>query len=124
MIDRLRRTAQAGDKLKKPLLLISFCCVGVSIFIVAISTSHEGDRFLFPTILGFLWFLSGYAFIETFQRVPNNARHIKGLFKWLKLKLARLLYWLIGFVFLGTTLAIVILSVRILSVWLREHGGS
>jgi hypothetical protein len=122
MIDRLTVIARSARRLAAPALAIALLCFGYAIFIAFTATSAEGDRYLFPSILGFLWMLSIYAFVETFRNVPQRPEADLGLFARAKRKLIRFWYWIIGLVLLASSVAVVVLTVRVLSVWVRNYG--
>ena len=123
MIDRLRNFSRAIGGLAIPSLVLAAACLAYAVFIVFTSSSHEGDKYLFPSILGFTWALSVYGFIETFKHVPEHLEGKPGLLKRTKRKLLRLWYWVIGLVFCGTSIAIIVLTFRTLPVWFGEYGA-
>lgn len=104
-------------------MVLAVACFACTVFIIFTSSSHEGDKYLFPSILGFLWALSVYGFIETFKYVPEHSGNEPGLLKRTKRKLSRLWYWMIGLVFFGTSIAVIVLSLRTLTVWFGEYGA-
>jgi len=122
MIDLLRAIAGSARRLAAPALVMALLCFVYGTFIAFTSTSAEGDRYLFPSILGFLWMLSIYAFIETFRDVPQRPEAGVGLFARVKRKLIRSWYWLIALILLASSAAVVLLTVRVLSIWVRNYG--
>ena len=87
------------------------------------STTQEDDRYLIPGVLGILWSLSTYAFISTFQSVPEKAKRSDGFLHRLKRNIHRSWYWIIAFIFTGTTVATVFLTFRLFSIWLNDYNG-
>ena len=124
MIDRLRTTARAMRILALPSLALAALCLAVVVFVVFSSTSLEGDRYLFPGIVGLLWSLSSYGFIETFRHVPERLDNRACRLARLRRSLVRLWYWIIGLIFIGTTAAVAVLTLRILALWARDHVGN
>ena len=122
MIDRLRSIARAAGGLAIPSLILAVACLAHAVFIVFTSSSHEDDRYLFPSILVFMWALSVYGFIETFKYVPERLDDAAGFFRRMQRRLSRLWYWIVGLVFLGTSIAVVALTLRALSVWLGDYA--
>ena len=88
MIDRLRSIAQSAERLAAPSLAIALLCLGYATFIALTSSSVEDDKYLFPSILGFLWMLSFYAFVETFRCVPQHSGATLGFLARAKEKLS------------------------------------
>lgn len=123
MIDRLRTTARTIAGLAVPSLVLAGAFFAYAVYIVFTSTSHAEDRHLFPSILACLWALSLYGFIETFQYVPQALTDSPGWFRRVKRRLSRLWYWLIAMAFLATSAAILVLTLRTLSVWFAEYGA-
>jgi hypothetical protein len=123
MIDRFRSLARAIGGLAKPSLVLALGCLAYAVFVVLTSTSREGDRFLFPSILGFAWALSLYGFIETFKYVPEPLAGSPGFVQRTRHKLSRSWYWVVALVFLGMSLGVLVLTLRTLSVWFSSYGA-
>ena len=122
MIDRLRSVAQSAKGLAAPSLAIALLCFAYATYIAFTSTSVEDDKYLFPSILGFIWMLSFYAFVETFKYVPQRSDTTQGLLARAKRKLSRFWYWVIGLIFIGSSAAVAVLTVRVLVIWFRNYG--
>ena len=75
---------------------------------------ERSDRLLLPAIVAMTWCLCGYIFILAFENVPafpgaelRGRRRLKRLF-------ARAWHWLLAVVFIGVTVATLMLSARIM----------
>ena len=123
MIDRFRRLANSIRILAPVLLLLALGCTGVALFVVFGPVSQQADKYLFPAIVGLLWSLAGYGFIETFRHVPANLGRQSGLALRLRRRLVRLWYWLVALVLVGTTAVVAFLTLRMLTIWLRDFAG-
>jgi hypothetical protein len=123
LIDTLQRFAFRMQPVRFALLVLSGFFFIVLLYIIVTSTTHSGDRFLLPAIIGLLWSLSGYAFILNFRSVPGWDYGTGGFFKRLKLRLLRLWYWVLASLFFGTTLALLLFSIRLIRVWMRDYGN-
>ena len=121
MIDKLQRTAQAIQFLRLPSIVAGIVCLASIVMIVLISRSHDGDRYLMPSFVGFIWAATTYSFIATFRTIPEEAHDSLGFIGKIKQKFARGWHWLISFVFLGTTITAFIMTVRLISVWLKDY---
>ena len=93
------------------------------VVIILFSNAREDDKYLIPGLLGFLWSLSAYAFISNFQSVPEKAKRSDGFLHRLKRNIHRSWYWIIAFLFTGTTVAVVFLTFRLVSIWLNDYNG-
>ena len=123
MIDPFRRLAHSIQILALPLLLSVPTCTGVALYVVFGPVSQPADKYLFPAIVGLLWSLAGYGFIETFKQVPARLEQRTGFTMRLRRRLVRLWYWLVALVFVATTAVVAVLTLRVLSVWLKDYAG-
>ena len=123
MINKLQRIAQAIQMLRLPSISVGLISLASMVVIIFISESHGGDRFIIPSFVGLLWALSTYSFIVTFRAVPEKAIETLGFFSKLKHNIYRGWYWFISVVFLGSTVAVILLTYRMVSIWLRDYGG-
>ena len=123
MIDKLQRIAQAIQILRLPSIAVGLISLASMVVIMFISKSHESDRFLLPSIVGLLWAISTYSFLVTFRSVPEKANKSLKFFSKLKRIIYRGWYWFLGVVFLGTTVAVMFVTYRMVSIWLRDYGG-
>ncbi len=80
-------------------------------------------KYLIPGFLGILWSLSAHAFIINFQSVPEKAKRSDGFLHRLKRNVHRSWYWIIAFIFTGTTVAAVFFTFRLVSIWLNDYNG-
>ena len=95
----------------------------IVVVIILFSNAREDDKYLIPGVLGILWSLSAYTFISNFQSVPEKAKRPDGFFHRLKRNIHRSWYWIIAFIFTGTTVAAVFLTFRLISIWLNDYNG-
>ena len=123
MIDKLQKIAQAIQILRLPSIAVGLISFASMVAIIFISKSHESDRFLIPSIVVLIWAISTYTFITTFRLVPKKANKSLKFFSKLKRNINRGWYWFIGVVFFGTTVAVMFLTFRMVSIWLRSYGG-
>ena len=123
MINKLQRIAQAIQMLRLPSISVGLISLASMVVIIFISESTEGDRFIIPCFVGLLWAMSTYSFIVTFRSVPEKASKTLRFFSKLKHNIYRGWYWFISVVFLGTTVAVILLTYRMVSIWLRDYGG-
>ena len=123
MIDKFQRIAQIIKFLRLPSIAVGLISLASMVVIMFISKSPESDRFLIPSIVGLLWAISTYSFIVTFRSVPEKSNISLKFFSKLKRNINRGWYWFIGIVFLGTTVAVMFVTYRLVSIWLRDYGG-
>lgn len=123
MIDKLQRIAQSIQFLRLPIVIIGLISLGSIVVIIVDSKPHEGDRFLIPSFVGLLWALSAYSFIVIFRSIPERASATLSIFNKLKRNFNRGVHWFIGVVFLGTTVFVIFVTYRLVSIWIHDLGG-
>ena len=123
MIDTLKRMAQAIQVLRLPSLGVGLISLGSLVVIVLFLTAGQGDRFIIPFSVSLLWGLSTYSFIVTFRAVPDKPNAPLKFFSNLKHTITRVWYGLVGVFFLGATAAMLVVTIRMVLIWLRDYGG-
>jgi len=121
MIDKFQRIAQSIRILLLPSALVgSICLVSMAIILLG-ARSDEFERFLTPSLVGFVWAATTYSFIATFCTIPEKADKSQRLIGKLKRTISRGWYWFIAVVFLGTAVAALIFTGRLMSIWLKDY---
>jgi hypothetical protein len=123
MIDTLKRMAQAIQVLRLPSLGVGLISLASLVVIVLFLTPGQGDRFIIPFSVSLLWGLSTYSFIVTFRDVPDKPNAPLRFISKLTHTLARLWYGLVSLFFLGATVVLLVVTIRMVTIWLRDHGG-
>lgn len=123
MIDRLRRIALAVQYLRLPSIILGGVCLISVIVLLLTSQSRAEDRWLMPSLVGLLWALSVFSFIETFRGVPAMPDASQGIYDRLVLRLKRAGYWIMGAVFLAAMIVAIAFTTRLLSIWLSEYAA-
>ena len=123
MIDRLQRIATAIAFVRLPALAVGLVGLAALIAIILIPGMQTGQRLTIPSVVGLIWGMSTYAFVVTFLGVPEKPGNNLGFFAKLKYKIIRCWYGIVGVVFLGASIAIVLMTMRMVLIWLKGHGG-
>lgn len=119
MIDSLHRIAVRIRPLRHVAVVLgAVCLASLGMIIFASPASGGGNRFLMPAIVGFIWCLSAYGFIDTFQSVPARMDRNQGIIARLARSLYRAWFWFLAALFAVSTLAALFLTMRLGSVWL------
>ncbi len=74
-------------------------------------------------MLGFLWAITAIAFIHSFLQVPAKAAATDRLLARWRRALSRFWQWVIGLLFLGVSLALLIFSIRLIRIWYKDYGA-
>ena len=122
MIDRFRRIAQHVQILRLPSIVVGVIFLTSIVVLFFTSESHEEDRMLMPSFVGLLWTISLYSFIESFRSVPEKLTEKQGLLLGFKHGIRRGWYWVKGLIFLTATAVALVVTSRIVSIWLSEYA--
>ncbi len=123
MIDKFKNIAEAIKILRVPSIVAGIIGLVSIVVIIFSSSPHEDDVYLVPSIVIVLWSMSSYIFIATFCSIPEKPNKSYRILAKLKHHIYRGWYWLIGLLFIGTTLATLVLSYRIVSIWFKDYYG-
>jgi hypothetical protein len=82
----------------------------------------SGERYVIPSIVGFLWALSIYSFIASFQHIPAKANPRHSFLAKLMATLRRTPYWIMALLALISSVAVLFVTYRLFAVWLHDFG--
>lgn len=120
MLDRLNRLA--GWLLPLRNLFLGLAVLGFLMIVASLFIESRGEegRFVIPFLMLFLWAFSVHVFIINFAVVPSEAGPGDGLVRrsWQRGK--RAWYWLVALFFLLTTAAGLYVTIRLLTLWMRD----
>ena len=116
MLDRLQRLASWMRPAAPFLVLAGMALLLLCLALLFLTDGGErGDKLLLPAIVAMIWCLCGYVFILAFETVPAfPGAELHGLRRLMRL-FARAWHWLLAIIFIGVTVAAIMLSARILS---------
>lgn len=123
MIDRFQALASKVQRLQPVAIGIGIACLAAAAYFALSPPAPESERFLLPAIIGFLWSVSATSFISIFRSVPEKADASATRWQRIRLGAWRGWYWLMALLFFGTTLAVVVVSQKLLSVWAKDYAG-
>ncbi len=106
-----------------PSILAGLASLASVIAIVLTSRSHEGDRFLIPSIVILFWAVNAHTFITTFRAIPEKTPEGLGFWRRTKSRIFRGWYWTVAVIFLSATAAVLLLTYQLTSFWLGDYGG-
>lgn len=117
MIDTLQRIARRLRPLRHVALILAFACLAALLVIVfGLPAASDANRFLVPALVGFIWSLSAYGFIDTFQSVPARMDRAGGWMARAGRSLVRAWFWCLAALLGGSTLAALFLTYRLIAV--------
>lgn len=122
MIDTLQRIAARISPLRHVAVALAVVClVGLAMILFVAPASGDSNRFLVPALVGFVWCVSAYGFIDTFQSVPARMDESHSFFARVRRALTRGWYWLLAIAFAASTAAALLLTFKLGSVWLDKY---
>ena len=122
MLDRFHRVALSTQFLLLPAIVIGFVCVAMVLYAIFSGQTSEESPFLMPGLVGALWAMVTYAFLVTFRVIPEPANRYQRFVRRMFTNLRRGWYWLLAWICIGTTLLVVILTYRMLALWITRSG--
>lgn len=125
MLDTLQKIALFIRPLRYPVVVVGLLCVAaLGVIVFGAPAAGEQNRYLVPAIVGFIWCLSAYGFIDTFQHVPEKAdRERHGFFARIKLGFYRGWFWILAVLLGASTLAALFLTFKLGAFWMGKYFG-
>ena len=123
LIDKFQKLAAFLLPVKVPALVAGIFFFFGFLIVALTATSRRENYLLIPSVIGFLWTFSLYVFITTFHTLPAKGNGSIGFFAKVKRRLLRFWYWFLGTMFVGTTVAVVFTSYRMIAIWLKDYFG-
>lgn len=117
MIDTLRAFSKKISWLKPLFFLTAALSFIVFGYVVFFETGAEKEILIIPCIVGVLWSLVCLFLISTFPSVPSKAGEEQRLHQRLKIKLTRVFYSIISFLFIILSAGALFLTLRLFNVW-------
>jgi hypothetical protein len=123
MIDTFQKIATRIRPLRYAAVALGLACLAALAFMVLVAPpSGEQNRYLMPAMVGFVWALSAYGFIDTFQAVPGKADRSRGFLARAGLFLYRGWFWFLAILFSASTLAALLLTFKLGAFWLGKYA--
>ena len=105
-----------------PFRWLSYLTAAVLALVIVLSflftPSVESNHYTLPSLLGAAWCLLLAIMVTAFQSVPRIDKD-KPLFQRIKARLVRLGYLVLALIFIALTLALAVLTFRLMAIWLR-----
>jgi hypothetical protein len=87
-----------------------------------VAPGGSGEKYVIPSIVGFLWALSVHSFVVSFQHIPAKANPRHSILAKLMAALRRTPYWVLALLALISSVAVLTVSYRLFAVWLHDFG--
>jgi hypothetical protein len=107
--------------LKPFVALFGLICLGVFILSLLNLGYLKSEVLLIPSLLGGLWSALYFILLSAFIAVPPKPESEVKFFTKIKMRLLRGIYYLLGTTFIVLTLAIIMISFKLSSVWRAEY---
>jgi hypothetical protein len=121
MIEILSLISRKHQWLRPFTLLVGAVCVCLFLYAIFSSSSHSQDVYLIPSLIGFFWALLFNILVSAFLNVPKKPDSKDKLFKRLSVRIKRGCYHLLGIMFIILSLAVLVLSFKMVGIWRAEY---
>ena len=122
MLEKFHRVALGSQFLIVPAVLLGLVFLAMVLYAIFSGQTSEESPFMMPGLIGFLWTLVTYAFLVTFRVIPEPASNNHKLLQRFFSNLRRGWYWLLAWFCIGTTVLVVVLTYRMLALWISRSG--
>jgi len=118
MLEILVKLADKLHPFRKLIYLLAALLVGVIVTQLLIKSSPEqsSSSYAMLSFMGVIWLLLFNILILLFHNIPDHNEESKGVLSRVKIKIQRTFYHFFALLFIGLTLMIVFLSVRMLRI--------
>jgi fatty acid desaturase len=117
MLEKLSLISSRLYRLKPFVALFGFLCFVLFLFSLLNLDYFNSDLLLIPSLLGGLWSALYFILLSFFILIPSRPDNEENFFKKIKIRLLRGIYYFFGAVFILLSLAVLILSIKLFSVW-------
>jgi len=122
MIDKLKKIADTVQFLRLPSVALGLMSLIAITTIIFGSNSKEGDFFAIPSVVGLVWSMTTYSFLVCFRTVPEKSDQSWSFIKRMKRRILRVGYWIMGVLFIVSTIGAIFVSFRMINIWVRDYG--
>lgn len=123
MIDKLRTAVLKVQWLKPIFVVIAVASIAMFAYVIfGQSGMAKDDYYLLPSVVMLLWSLVACALLFTFVHVPEKPDKSIGFFRRIGIRCKRGYYYILAILSLGTTLAMLLVSFRVVRIWLGDYG--
>ncbi|MET0104321.1 MAG: hypothetical protein ABW072_04140 [Sedimenticola sp.] len=121
MLEKLHQIARRLTPFQNVALGLAVASI-IAVVVILLALEPAGsDYYLYPLIVLFLWFLSIYALIDCFKEIPGRPREQKGFIRKAKAGISRSWSWLMGILFIASTLGVIAISWKLISLWIKDY---
>ncbi len=116
MLEILSKLSSKLQPLRKLTYLVMALLVGVIVtqLLQTPSAMQSTNSYAMLSFVGIIWLLLFNILLSLFYNIPTVDENSKGMFARVKIKVQRSLYHFLALLFIGLTLVIVFLTIRIL----------
>jgi len=117
MLELLGKLSVKLQPLRKLSYILGAVFLSVIIFeLLQPSSLQLGNHYAILSFVGCIWLLLFNILISIFDNIPSAREKPLGVLTGIKIKLQRIFYQLLALLFLGSTLVIIFLTIRLLRV--------
>ena len=120
MIETLQTIAKKLQRTKPLILIVALLFSGLFLATLSGVDGIGNDAYLIPSVLGVIWAALLFVLISVFPYVPAKPDKGLGFFARLKIRIKRGLYSIFGVFMIVLTIAVVLISSRMLVIWFTD----
>ena len=106
----------------KPFVVIlGLICAGLFILSILDLGYVDSEILLIPSLLCGLWSSLYFILLTTFPSLPPSPGSDVKFFEKVKMQFFRGIYYLLGIIFIALTVAVILISFKLLNVWRAEY---
>ena len=119
------RKLTAPKAIKVFALVISLGCFVALIYLMLVQSGSvqndlAPDQYIIPVTLLMLWSMLLAVMVMLFPHMPDKASASDGFFRRTKVWIQRVLYYGLGFSFIGISLVALMLSLKMMGIWQED----
>jgi len=118
MLEILVKLAEKLQPFRKLTYLLAAILVGIIVtqLLTTPSSAQSSNSYAMLSFIGVIWLILLNILLSLFHKIPALNEESKGVFSRVKIKIQRSFYHLFALLFIGLTLMIVFLSIRMLRI--------
>jgi uncharacterized membrane protein len=118
MLEILVKIAEKLQPFRQLTYLLAALLVGIIItqLLTTPSSAQSSSSFAMLSFIGVIWLILFNILLSLFHNIPAHNEESKGVFSCVKIKIQRIFYNLFALLFIGLTLMIVFLSIKMIRI--------
>lgn len=121
MLIRLQKIARRLHPFRSAFIIVGIFSLLAFVSIIFLPYSTVYNKYISPTFISIVWSLGFYSFTGSFLNIPEKANKEHGILFRVKTMIHRAWLYILAIICLITILASLILTYRLLSIWIKDY---